>query len=161
ALMGADGPGFVVQVEHRRNRHHIHVGFVVGFERSHVAPIQRFFLVFVHKVVGIDAVVVNHFGQNVFAEIVVGVLVLGVLQENGNEDVGVEEVNSHRGGDFFGIIGRSQLGERGLLFETGHAVVGVNGHYAEAIGFVGIDLYGRERDVGGGIEMLLEHQAVV
>src|SRR5579872_319431 len=95
ALVGADRPGLIVQIEDRRDRNDIHVGFVVGFERAHVAPVERLFFVFVDKVVGVDAIVVDHFGQNIFAEIVAGYGILGILQQRGDENIGVEEVNAH------------------------------------------------------------------
>jgi hypothetical protein len=58
----------VIEIEDRRDRNQIHVGFVVGFQRAHVSPVERFLLVFVDKVEGIHAVVAEHPGQNVVAE---------------------------------------------------------------------------------------------
>ena len=103
ALVGADRPVRVVEVEHRRDRHDVHVGFVIGFERSHVAPVESFFLVLVDEVVGVNAVVVGHFGQDVLAEIVAGRRVFGVFQKHGDQHIGVEQVNAHGGADFVGI----------------------------------------------------------
>ena len=46
ALVGADGPVLIVEIEDGRDRDQIHVGFVVGFERADVAPVERFFFLF-------------------------------------------------------------------------------------------------------------------
>src|SRR5580704_3543034 len=79
ALVSANGPVVVVEVEDGRDGDDIHVGFVVGLERAYVAPVESFFFVFVDEVVGEDAVVGDHLGQNVFAEVVAGGLVLRVF----------------------------------------------------------------------------------
>lgn len=107
ALMGADGPLFIVEVENRRDGDDVHIGFVVSLDRANVAPIQSFLLVLVDEVVGIDAVVVDHPGQNVFAKIVGGFGIFGVFEEDGDEDVGIEDVNAHGCRDFFWIDGRA------------------------------------------------------
>ena len=77
--MSTDGPGFVIQVKDRRHRNDVHVGFVVGLERSHIAPVQSFFLILVHKIEGVDAIIVDHLGQDVFAKIMAGALIFRVL----------------------------------------------------------------------------------
>ena len=55
--VGADGPALVVEVELRRHRHQVHVGFVVGVERAHVAPVARLLGVEVAEIVGDHAAV--------------------------------------------------------------------------------------------------------
>src|SRR5581483_1474562 len=95
ALVGADQPLGVVQVENGGHGNDIHVGFVVGLEGAHVAPVERLFLVLVHEVEGEDAVVVDHLGKNIFAEIVAGIGILGVFQQDGDEDVGIEYIDAH------------------------------------------------------------------
>ena len=50
-LVGADRPLFVVQVEDRRHRHQVHVGFVKCLQCSYVAPVERFFLILIDEVV--------------------------------------------------------------------------------------------------------------
>jgi hypothetical protein len=68
----------------------VHVGFVVGLERAHIAPVQSLFLIFVDEVIGEDAIVADHPGEDVFAEVMAGGLVLGVFEQDGNEHVGIE-----------------------------------------------------------------------
>ena len=93
--MGTDGPLFVIEVEDRRHGDDVHVGLVVGLERAHVAPVVSFFLVLIDEVVGEDAVVVDHSGQDVFAEIMAGVGVLGVFQQDRDEHIRIKEIDAH------------------------------------------------------------------
>jgi hypothetical protein len=81
ALMGTDRLGLVIQIEDRRDRHHVHVGFVIGFERAHVAPVERFLLVLVDEIEGVDPVIVDHLRQDIFPEVVAGAIILGVFQQ--------------------------------------------------------------------------------
>src|SRR5262249_51046646 len=95
ALIRADRPGLVIQIEYRRYGDDIHVGLVIGLERAHVTPVERFLLVLVYEVVSIDAIVVYHFRQNVFAKVVAGALVLCVFQKNGKQHISIEKIDSH------------------------------------------------------------------
>ena len=61
----------------------------------------------------------------------------------------------------FGIAGRAQVGLLGLFLEAVDAVVAIDFDHAEARDFVGRDLDGGQRDVGGRVLVLLEHLAVV
>jgi hypothetical protein len=159
--VGADRPVVIVEIEDGGNGDDIHVGFVVGLEGAYVAPVESFFLVFVDEVVGENAIVVDHLRKNVFAEVVAGGLVLGVFEEDGDEDVGIEEVDAHGAGDFLRVPRGTQLGFFGLFFEAVDAAVFVDVDYAEAEGLGGINLDGSECDIGGGIEMLGHHLAVI
>src|SRR4029077_125434 len=103
ALVRAGGPVVVVQVEDGRDRDDIHIRVVVGLECAHVAPVKRFFFVFVDEVIGKDAIVIDHLGQDVLAEIVAGIGVLGVLEEDRNQNVGVEQIDAHRSRDLFRV----------------------------------------------------------
>src|SRR4029077_15580801 len=161
ALVSADGPLVVVEVEDRRHRDDIHVGFVIGLERAHVAPVERLFFIFVNEVVGEDAIVVDHLGQNVLAKVVAGVWILSILKQHGNEDVGVEEVDAHRPSNFLSVPGRAQSGLFGFFFEAVDAAVLVDVNHAEAEGLGEIDLDGGQGDVGSRLFVLLHHLAVV
>ena len=159
--MGANRPGFVIQVENRRDRNYVHIGFVVCLEGSHVTPVKRFFFVFVHEVEGIHTVVIHHFGQNIFAKIVAGMLVLRVFQQNGDQHIGIEEIDAHRCGNRFRIQWRAQLSDRRFFLKAGNAIVRVNRHNAESISFAGIDLNGGQGHVGGQVNMLPEHEVII
>jgi len=159
--VGADGPLVIVEVEDRGDGDDIHVGFVVGFERAHVAPVERLLFIFVDEVVGEDAIVVNHLGQNVFAKVVAGGLVFRVFQQDGNEHVGIEEIDAHRSRNLLGVPGGTQFSYFRLLLEAVDAAVLVDVDYAETEGFFEINLNGGQGDVGRGVEVLLHHLAVI
>src|SRR5258708_39933998 len=96
-LPGAQRPGAVIQVENRRYADQINVGFIIGVNGAHVAPIQCILAVFIDEVVGEDAVLGNDARKNVLAEIVVGFGVLGVSEKDWNHKLCVEDVNAHGG----------------------------------------------------------------
>src|SRR5581483_2972161 len=120
ALMSANRPGLVVQIENRRNRYYVHVSFVVGLKGPNVAPVKRLFLVFVYEVETVYAIVIDHLRQNVLAKIVARLLVLGVFKQHRDQDICVEEINAHRAGHFVRISGISNLCEARLLFKAGY-----------------------------------------
>ncbi len=62
-------------------------------------------------------------GQDVVAEVVLGVGIFGVLEEFGQQDVGVEEIDAHGDVDHLGVEGRADPGLLGLLFEAGDLAV--------------------------------------
>ena len=130
--MSTDGPVLVIEVENRRNRHDIHVGFVIRLQRADVAPVERFFLVFIDEVVSVYAVVVHHLRKNIFAEIVARAGILRVLQQHWDEHIGVEEIDSHRSRDLIRIRRRAQLRLFWLLLKSNYPVITVHSHDAEA-----------------------------
>src|ERR1700687_2002315 len=95
ALVGADRPLLVIEVEDGRDRDNVHVGFVVGLERANVAPVARSLLVFIDEIVGVDTIVVDHLGKNILAKVMAGLRVLGVLPQHGNEEVRIKQINAH------------------------------------------------------------------
>ena len=104
---GAHGPGLVVEVEGGGDAGDVHVGLVVGLERADVAPVEGVLLVLVDEVVGVHLEAAEDLGQDVVAEVVLGVGIFGVLDEFGEEDVGVEEVDAHGDVDHLGVEGRA------------------------------------------------------
>ena len=100
----AQRPGGIVQVENWRDADQVHVGFVVGVERSDIAPVKRVFAIFVDEVVGEDAMFGDDSRENVFAEIVMGFGVFGIGQQNWNHQVGIENVDSHGGVAMSGVM---------------------------------------------------------
>ena len=131
--MGADRPLRVVQVEHRRDRDNIHVGFVKRFQRSHISPVECLLLVLVYKVERVHAVFVHHLGQDVFAKIVAGVRVFGIFKQHRNEDIRIEDVNAHGSGNHCGIVGRTNIRLPRLLQKAGNPAIAVNFDNAKAI----------------------------
>ena len=82
------------------------------------------------------------------AEVVLGVGVLGVGHEGGEEGVGVEDVDAHRGIDHVWHEGGADLGLFGFLFEAGDFAVGSDLHDAELRDLMGADGERGEGDVG-------------
>src|SRR5271157_584525 len=96
-LPAAERPMLVVKVENRGNADEVHVGFVVGVERADITPVESLLAVFVDEVIGVDAVLGNDAGKNVLAEIVGRLGILGIGEEDGNEELGIENVDAHGG----------------------------------------------------------------
>ena len=87
-LPAAQRPIFVVEVEDRRNADEVHVGFVVGVDGADIAPVERFLAVLVDEVVSKDAMLGDDAGKNVFAEIVGGLGIFGIGQQEWGSGVG-------------------------------------------------------------------------
>src|SRR5271166_420189 len=148
-------------ISFRRHGNDIHVGFIVGLEGAYVAPIEGFFLIFVDEVVGEDAIVIHHLGENVFAEIVTGIGIFGIFQQDRDEDVSIEKIDAHGAGGFFRIQVRTERRGSGLLFEAVDAAVLIDIDHAEAGGLREINLDGSQGDIGGGVFVLPHHLAVI
>ena len=89
-LPGIERPAFVVEVEDRGHGNEIHVGFVVGVDGADIAPVGFFFFIFVAKIVGVDAVLIDQARNDVLAKIVFGVGVFGVSDQSGEQHLGIE-----------------------------------------------------------------------
>ena len=100
-------------------------------------------------------------GQDVVAKVVGGVGVFGVLDELGQQDVGVEEVDAHGGIHKVGVEGRADLGGLGFFDKSGDFAGARDLDDAEAGDLVGRDGQGGNGDVGAGVLVLLQHAAVV
>ena len=79
ALIGADRPGLVVEIEEGVDGDEIHVGLKVGVQCADVTPVFHLFPIFILKVVGEDLSIFNHARDDIFAEIVGGFL-RGILE---------------------------------------------------------------------------------
>src|SRR6516165_4399155 len=76
-----------------RHADDVHVGLVVGLERTYIAPVQGFFLVLVHEVERVHPVVIHHPGQKILAEVMARLRRLGVFEQYRNKHVRVEDVD--------------------------------------------------------------------
>src|SRR6266481_6449877 len=160
-LPGAQRPGAVIQVENRRYADQIHVGFIIGVNGAHVAPIQRILAVFIDKVVGEDAVLRNDARKNVLAKIVVGLGILGVGEQDGNHKLRVEDVNAHGGVAVAGMM-RGLFWLRGFFLEADDAPILINFDHAELLGsLLHGNLDGADSHIGAGIHMPLKHLGVI
>src|SRR5467141_2384415 len=160
-LPGTERPVLVIKIEDRRDADEVHVGFVIGVEGADVAPVEGVLGVFIDEVVGKDAVLRNASRKNVFAKIVAGLGILGVREEDGNQQVSIEDVNSHRSIAVARVVRR--LFRDGRLFlETDDAPILVGLNHTELLGSLGGWYFdGRDGDLGAGVAVLLEHAAVV
>src|SRR5712664_4354376 len=160
-LPGAKRPRGIVQVENGRDADEIHVRFVVGVEGADIAPVESVLGVLIHKVIGKDAVLGNDAGNNVFAKVVAGLGILGVRQEDGNQQVRIEDVDSHRGIAMARVV-RRLLGKGGFFLEADDAPVLVGFNHTELLHSQGCGYFdSRDGDVGAGVTVLLEHAAVI
>src|SRR6266851_965502 len=160
-LPSAQRPGGVVQVENRRHADEIHVGFVVGVEGADVAPVESVLGVLIDEVVGKDAVLGNDARKNVLAEIVAGLGIFGIREEDGNQELCIKYVDPHRGIAVARVIRR--LFRNGRLFlEADDAPIFVGLNHTELLGGLGGGNFdGPDGDVGAGVAVLLKHAAVI
>ena len=128
-LGGQDRPARVVQVEGGRRREQFHVRGVVGVERADVAPVAA--SLELGPGVGVDLARAGEERQDVVAEVVRRVPIRGIPLEALDQEIGVEEVDAHRGQRTVRVSGhRPRLGR--LLVEAHDALVGVDVDDAEA-----------------------------
>src|SRR5271166_3383305 len=160
-LPAAERPMLVVEVEDWGNADEVHIGFIVGVEGADVAPIESLLAILVDEVVGVDAVLGDDAGENVLAEIVGRLGILGIGEEDGDEELGIKNVDAH-GGVAMSSFVRRLLGLGGLLLEADDAPVLVGFDDPELLGGLGDgDTDGGDSDVGGGVDVLLEHAGIV
>ena len=161
--LGADRPVQVVQVELGDDVDQVHIGLVVGVEGADVAPVADLLGIDVAEVVGDDAAhAPSSSRDDVPAEIVAGVGILGVFMEGVEEDIGLEDVDAHGGADHVRVeAGADGIAVLGLLLEAGDAEILVDLGDAEAAGFVGRHLDGGEGDVGIVPAVPVHHLVVV
>ncbi len=146
--VGPDRPALVVQVEVRNHRHQVHVGFVVGVDRPHVAPVLHRLVVEVDEIVRHHARLPDGLRNDVPAEVVRGVRVLGVFHQRVHHHFRVEHVHAHRGAHHARVENRpDRVSVLRLLLEALDQVVLADLHHAEAAGFLGRHLDGGQRDV--------------
>src|SRR5216683_7540161 len=160
-LPSAERPGGVVEVENGGYADEIHVGFVVGVEGADVAPVESVLGVFVDEVVGKDAVLGNDARKNVLAKVVAGLGILGVREEDRNQQVRIEDVDAHRSIAMSRAM-RRLLRDCGLLLKADDAPILVGFNHTELLGSLGGGYFdGCDGDVGAGVAVLLEHAAVI
>src|SRR5229473_1873381 len=160
-LPGAKRPGGVVQIENGRDADEIHVRFVVGIEGANIAPVESVLGVFVDEVIGKDAVLGNDARKNVLAKVVAGLGILGVREEDRNQQVRIEDVDAHRSIAMSRAM-RRLLRDCGLLLKADDAPILVGFNHTELLGSQGGGYFdGCDGDVGAGVAVLLEHAAVI
>ena len=99
-------------------------------------------------------------GDQVLAEVAARADVLGVAAQEVEQELGLEDVDAHRGQRHLRVAGNA--GRIGRLLEEGDdAVVVVDMHHAEAPRLLARHLEAADGDVGAALDVLLQHQLVV
>src|SRR5262245_15383777 len=159
-LEGADGPDFVIEVEERIDGDQVHVGFVIGVERAHVAPVGIGLASFVAKGKGVDLTVLNERRDDVAAKVVAAALTGGILAKLIEQEACGEDVNAHGAEAVIRIAGNG-FGIGDLLLEADDPLIGVDFHDAELPGGDGIDAQGPDGNVGADVQVVLDHRLVI
>ncbi len=103
----------------------------------------------------------NDSRKNIFSEIVMRFRILGISEQDRNQQLRIENVNSHRCVALARIV-RRFFGLLRLLFEADDAPVFVHFDYAKLLcRFMGGNLDGANGHVRGGLQMLLQHLGVI
>src|SRR5260370_179586 len=115
----------------------------------------------VYEIVGKDGVLGNDGRKNVLAEIVAGLGIFGIREEDGNQELCIKYVDPHRSIAVARVIRR--LFRNGRLFlEADDAPIFVGLNYTELLGGLGGGYFdGPDGDVGAGVAVLLKHAAVI
>ena len=160
--LGADRPAMVVEIKLRNYVHQVHVGFVIGVQRAHVAPVARCLAVDVAEIVGHHARLLQLPRDDVLAEIVARTGILCVLANRPQQRLRVEDVNAHRGADHRGVEPRPpRVAVLRLLLEPHHAAVLANLHHPETARFLRRGLDGSDGDLRPVRPVPVQHFAVV
>ena len=159
-LVGPDRPFAVIEVEHRVDVHQVHVGLVVGVERTDVAPVGDGLAVLVAEAKGINPVGLDHVRNDVLAEIVIALRMRGVLAKQFVHQAGSENVNPHRGQTVLRIVRHRRRLAR-LLQKALDAVLVVDLHDAEVGAFAQRRGDAADGQIGLVVQVCLDHVAIV
>src|SRR5260370_30456714 len=133
----------------------------MGGEGPADPPVESVLGVFIDEVVGKHAVLGNDARKNVLAKVVAGFGIFGVREEDGNQQLGIENVDAHRGIAIPRVMWRLLRNGR-LFLEADDAPILVGLNHAELFGGLGGEYFdGADGDVGAGVAMVLEHAAVI
>src|SRR5208283_5678594 len=87
--------------------------------------------------------------------------IFGIGEKHGNQELGVENIDAHRGVAVSGLV-RRNFGLGGLFLETYNSPVPVRFDNPKLLGrFLGRDFDRGDRNVGTGVNMLLKHLGVI
>src|SRR2546430_2624654 len=116
---------------------------------------------FVDEIKSEYAILGNDARKNIFAEIVGRLGIFGIGEQDGSHQVGVEDIDAHGSVALSGVVGRL-LGIRGLFLKADNAPLFIDFDHAKlARGLVHRNLDGGHGNVRAGIDVLLQHAAVI
>ena len=153
-------PAIVVNIQQRVDADEVHVRFVISVERADVAPVGVGLEVLVDKRVGEDFAVLDDRRNDVLAEVVLAVDDGRVAAEFVEHQTGREDVDPHRGQAVL-IVAGDGLGRRRLFDEADDAVLRVDLHHAEGLGFFGTDAERSDGEVGPFFDVRFDEPLVV
>ena len=162
-LIGPDRPDLVVEVELRGDVDEVHVRLPVGVYRADIAPVGAVVVhpdAAVEEAVRIHTVARHQMGDDVLAEVVAGLGLVGVARKLLVQEPGVEHVDAHAGERAPGLAGNGRRAGR-LFQEAAHAHVLVHAHHAEAARFLYRHVDAADRHVGLLGDVVGEHVPVV
>ena len=138
------------------------MGIEVGLERADVAPVARVprgrsWYLIEHEVVGLRGAVLDQVGDDVAADVVPARVVVGVLAQRVDQDVGVEHVVAH-GRVAHVRVARHRRRVGGLFQErVDGPAVRRDADDAEIGGFGQRHRYRRHRDPGPVLDVVIDH----
>ena len=137
AMVGADGPVPLVQIEGRDGLEQVHVRFVVGVNAAHIAPVAVLGdpAPGAAELVGVDLVRPDEARDQVLPEVMAGPFASRVAPQLLHQELLREHIDAHghQGGAGFAGDG---LGPLGLLLEADDATLFVDDHDAEGTGLL-------------------------
>ena len=87
--------------------------------------------------------------------------ILRILQQHRNEDVGIEDIDAHRGRNLCRIVGRAQISLLRLFLEADDPAVAIDLDHSKMTALCRVHQDGRHRHIGARLVMLLQHEPVI
>ncbi len=158
-LVGPDRPAPVIQIEFRFHRTEFHVGFPVGIHCAHVAPVGLVAEV-VPEGIGDGLGGFYGIGDDVLAEVVLGVFVFGIQHQGVIEEGGGKHVDAHGCQRQVGPA-RDCFRISRFLGKARDPQVGIDGHDSEFRGLFLGHFEAADSEIGLGADMHHEHLGIV
>ena len=162
--IGPDRPFVVVKVQFGNEIGQVDIGLPEGIDGTDVAPVgfgfQPRFDAGFGKAMRHRLAVLHDVGDQVIAEIMAGLGVLGILDQQGAQEIPVEDINAHRRQRMIRIGG--DCGRVFRLFQEGQDAPGlVHIHDAKGGGFHARHGQAADGHIRAGIDMLAQHDLVI
>ena len=162
--IGPDRPFVVVKVQFGNEIGQVDIGLPEGIDGTDVAPVgfgfQPRFDAGFGKAMRHRLAVLHDVGDQVIAEIMAGLGVLGILDQQGTQEIPVEDINAHRRQRVIRIAG--DCGRVFRLFQEGQDAPGlVHIHDTKGGGFHARHGQAADGHIRAGIDMLAQHDLVI
>ena len=162
--IGPDRPFVVVEVQFRHEIGQVDIGLPEGIDGADVAPVRLGFQPRLDagfgKAMRHRLAVLDDVGDQVIAEIMAGIGVFGILDQQGAQEIPVEDIDAHRSQGMIRIAG--DRGRVFRLFQKGQDAPGlVDIHHAKGGGFHARHGQAADGHIRAGIDMLAQHDLVI